>query len=200
VSVNDQAQRSGEGSQGEGSVECGIRLALRDTTQQGPAQPPAGEHVRSRVKARPGRGKRRRPRRARRPFRRRPPAHRPSPGTAFAPTGTWRPLDETLSPMDPLEFTDQKSYPDRVRDSQEKTGMQDALRSGTGEDGVGAVGAGTRSRGHAGRWAGSGAGVAVAGSWVSAPLRRVQALLQRGRCGRAECFRNGLRQACKMAT
>ncbi|KAI8465400.1 MAG: ClpP/crotonase-like domain-containing protein [Monoraphidium minutum] len=46
--------------------------------------------------------------------------------------GTWRALDESLSPMDPLEFTDQKSYPDRVRDSQEKTGMNDALRSGTG--------------------------------------------------------------------
>ncbi|KAI8473992.1 MAG: ClpP/crotonase-like domain-containing protein [Monoraphidium minutum] len=46
--------------------------------------------------------------------------------------GTWRALDETLSPMDPLEFTDQKSYPDRVKDSQEKTGMNDALRSGTG--------------------------------------------------------------------
>lgn len=46
--------------------------------------------------------------------------------------GTWRPMDETLSPMDPLEFVDQKSYPDRVKDSQEKTGMQDALRTGTG--------------------------------------------------------------------
>lgn len=42
-------------------------------------------------------------------------------------------MDETLSPMDPLEFVDQKSYPDRVKDSQEKTGMQDALRTGTGE-------------------------------------------------------------------
>jgi hypothetical protein len=41
-------------------------------------------------------------------------------------------MDETLSPMDPLEFVDQKSYPDRVKDSQEKTGMQDALRTGTG--------------------------------------------------------------------
>lgn len=46
--------------------------------------------------------------------------------------GTWRSLDETLSPMDPLEFYDMKAYPDRVRDSQSKTGMQDALRTGTG--------------------------------------------------------------------
>jgi hypothetical protein len=42
-------------------------------------------------------------------------------------------MDETLSPMDPLEFSDQKSYPDRVKESQEKTGLQDALRTGTGE-------------------------------------------------------------------
>jgi acetyl-CoA carboxylase carboxyl transferase subunit beta len=46
--------------------------------------------------------------------------------------GTWRPLDELMSAVDPLEFTDQKPYPDRVRDSQLKTGMQDAIRTGTG--------------------------------------------------------------------
>jgi len=46
--------------------------------------------------------------------------------------GTWRALDETLSPRDPLEFVDMKPYPDRVRDSQDKTGMNDAIRTGTG--------------------------------------------------------------------
>ncbi|KAF8069433.1 accD [Scenedesmus sp. PABB004] len=46
--------------------------------------------------------------------------------------GTWRALDETLSPCDPLDFVDMKPYPDRVRDSQDKTGMNDAIRTGTG--------------------------------------------------------------------
>uniref|UniRef100_A0A7S0S1R5 CoA carboxyltransferase N-terminal domain-containing protein n=1 Tax=Chlamydomonas leiostraca TaxID=1034604 RepID=A0A7S0S1R5_9CHLO len=46
--------------------------------------------------------------------------------------GTWRPLDETLSPVDPLEFTDQKPYTDRIREAQDKTGLQDAVRTGTG--------------------------------------------------------------------
>eukprot|EP00882_Tetradesmus_deserticola_P017874 GHRQ01019175.1.p1 GENE.GHRQ01019175.1~~GHRQ01019175.1.p1 ORF type:complete len:348 (+),score=138.95 GHRQ01019175.1:209-1252(+) len=46
--------------------------------------------------------------------------------------GTWRPFDETLSPCDPLDFVDMKPYPDRVRDSQDKTGMNDAIRTGTG--------------------------------------------------------------------
>jgi acetyl-CoA carboxylase carboxyl transferase subunit beta len=46
--------------------------------------------------------------------------------------GTWRPFDETLSPVDPLEFTDMKAYVDRIKESQEKTGLQDAVRTGTG--------------------------------------------------------------------
>ena len=46
--------------------------------------------------------------------------------------GTWRPLDETLSPVDPLQFTDQKPYTDRIVEAQAKTGLQDGLRSGTG--------------------------------------------------------------------
>jgi acetyl-CoA carboxylase beta subunit len=50
--------------------------------------------------------------------------------TLGALAGTWRPLDETLSPCDPLEFVDMKPYPDRVRDSQDKTGMNDAIRTG----------------------------------------------------------------------
>jgi len=46
--------------------------------------------------------------------------------------GTWRPLDETMSPCDPLEFRDQKPYLDRLREAQERTGLQDALQTGTG--------------------------------------------------------------------
>lgn len=45
---------------------------------------------------------------------------------------TWRPLDETLSPCDPLEFWDQKAYVDRLKESQERTGLQDAVQTGTG--------------------------------------------------------------------
>lgn len=46
--------------------------------------------------------------------------------------GTWRPMDETLSPVDPLEFADVKSYLDRIKEAQDKTGLQDAVRTGTG--------------------------------------------------------------------
>ena len=45
---------------------------------------------------------------------------------------TWRPLDETLSPCDPLDFKDQKAYSERLRDAQERTGLQDAVQTGTG--------------------------------------------------------------------
>lgn len=47
-------------------------------------------------------------------------------------TGTWRPVDETVSPCDPLEFKDQKAYTERLKDAQEKTGLQDAVQTGTG--------------------------------------------------------------------
>ena len=46
--------------------------------------------------------------------------------------GTWRPLDETLSPCDPLEFRDQKLYTERLKEAQERTGLQDAIQTGTG--------------------------------------------------------------------
>lgn len=46
--------------------------------------------------------------------------------------GTWRPLDELLSPGDPLEFKDQKLYTERLKEAQEKTGLQDAIQTGTG--------------------------------------------------------------------
>jgi acetyl-CoA carboxylase carboxyl transferase subunit beta len=45
---------------------------------------------------------------------------------------TWRPLDETLSPCDPLGFRDQKPYTERLREAQERTGLQDAVQTGTG--------------------------------------------------------------------
>ena len=45
---------------------------------------------------------------------------------------TWRPLDETLSPCDPLEFRDQRLYTERLKDAQERTGLQDAIQTGTG--------------------------------------------------------------------
>jgi acetyl-CoA carboxylase carboxyl transferase subunit beta len=42
-------------------------------------------------------------------------------------------LDANLSSSDPLEFTDTKPYPDRVKASQKKTELKDALRSGYGK-------------------------------------------------------------------
>ena len=45
---------------------------------------------------------------------------------------TWRPLDETLSPCDPLEFRDQKAYTERLKEAQERTGLQDGIQTGTG--------------------------------------------------------------------
>ena len=47
-------------------------------------------------------------------------------------TGTWRPLDETVSPCDPLEFRDQKAYTERLKEAQERTGLQDGVQTGTG--------------------------------------------------------------------
>jgi acetyl-CoA carboxylase carboxyl transferase subunit beta len=47
-------------------------------------------------------------------------------------SGTWRPLDEILSPCDPLEFRDQKQYTERLKEAQERTGLQDAVQTGTG--------------------------------------------------------------------
>lgn len=45
---------------------------------------------------------------------------------------TWRPLDELLSPCDPLLFQDKKTYVDRLEEAQERTGFQDAIQTGTG--------------------------------------------------------------------
>jgi len=45
---------------------------------------------------------------------------------------TWRPLDETLSPCNPIDFYDQKTYTERIQDAQERTKLQDAILTGTG--------------------------------------------------------------------
>ena len=48
-------------------------------------------------------------------------------------SNTWKPLDESLRPTDPLKFRDRKSYSDRLRETQEKTGLVDAVQTGTGQ-------------------------------------------------------------------
>ena len=45
---------------------------------------------------------------------------------------TWKPLSEKLSPLDPLKFCDRKPYSNRIKDTQEKTGLIDAVQTGTG--------------------------------------------------------------------
>jgi acetyl-CoA carboxylase carboxyl transferase subunit beta len=47
--------------------------------------------------------------------------------------GTWRPIDENLRPTDPLKFRDRKSYSDRIRETQEKTKLVDAVVTGLGQ-------------------------------------------------------------------
>ncbi len=42
-------------------------------------------------------------------------------------------LDAKLSSADPLKFTDTKAYPQRIADSQKKTGLKDAVRSAHGK-------------------------------------------------------------------
>ncbi|MEM8778899.1 MAG: acetyl-CoA carboxylase, carboxyltransferase subunit beta [Cyanobacteria bacterium P01_G01_bin.49] len=45
---------------------------------------------------------------------------------------TWKPLNEQLLPTDPLKFCDRKPYSDRIKDTQDKTGLVDAVQTGTG--------------------------------------------------------------------
>ncbi|MDX2096561.1 MAG: acetyl-CoA carboxylase, carboxyltransferase subunit beta [Leptolyngbyaceae cyanobacterium bins.59] len=47
-------------------------------------------------------------------------------------SNTWVKLDETLRPVDPLKFRDRKSYSDRIKEAQEKTGLADAVQTGIG--------------------------------------------------------------------
>ena len=46
---------------------------------------------------------------------------------------TWQPMDEHLHPVDALKFHDRKAYGDRIRDSQAKTGLKDAVKTGIGQ-------------------------------------------------------------------
>lgn len=46
--------------------------------------------------------------------------------------GTWVELNANIAPTDPLKFRDKKAYCDRLKDYQEKTGMNDAVVTGTG--------------------------------------------------------------------
>ncbi|MBE9118398.1 acetyl-CoA carboxylase, carboxyltransferase subunit beta [Lusitaniella coriacea LEGE 07157] len=45
---------------------------------------------------------------------------------------TWKPIDEEISPIDPLGFKDRKPYQDRLRDYQKRTGLTDAVQTGIG--------------------------------------------------------------------
>jgi acetyl-CoA carboxylase carboxyl transferase subunit beta len=47
--------------------------------------------------------------------------------------GTWKPMDEDIRPIDPLKFKDRKAYGDRLRETQEKTGLTDAVKTGMGQ-------------------------------------------------------------------
>lgn len=47
--------------------------------------------------------------------------------------GKYRELDKKLTSGDPLKFEDTKKYTDRVKETQEKTGLQDAIRTAYGE-------------------------------------------------------------------
>ncbi len=47
--------------------------------------------------------------------------------------GTWQPLDERVCPEDPLKFRDRKPYRDRLRESQAKTALRDAVQTGLGQ-------------------------------------------------------------------
>ncbi len=45
---------------------------------------------------------------------------------------TWQPINEHLRPIDRLQFKDRKAYSDRLKESQEKTGLIDAVQTGKG--------------------------------------------------------------------
>ncbi len=47
-------------------------------------------------------------------------------------SNTWKPLNDHLTPLDPLKFRDRKSYSNRIKDTQEKTGLKDAVETGIG--------------------------------------------------------------------
>jgi len=46
--------------------------------------------------------------------------------------GTFEPIDEHLRPVDPLKFADRKPYAQRLQGEQQRTGLSDAVITGTG--------------------------------------------------------------------
>ncbi|WP_017300199.1 acetyl-CoA carboxylase, carboxyltransferase subunit beta [Nodosilinea nodulosa] len=46
---------------------------------------------------------------------------------------TWQAIDTHIQPQDPLKFKDRKGYGDRLRDTQAKTKLTDAVQTGLGE-------------------------------------------------------------------
>ncbi|MEB3231486.1 MAG: acetyl-CoA carboxylase, carboxyltransferase subunit beta [Leptolyngbyaceae bacterium] len=52
--------------------------------------------------------------------------------TQLVDAQTWQPLDQHLRPVDSLDFHDRKSYGDRIRETQAKTGLSDAVQTGLG--------------------------------------------------------------------
>ena len=52
--------------------------------------------------------------------------------TLLVDFGTFKEWDAELGPLDPLNFHDTKSYKDRVKAQQEKTGKKDAIMIGEG--------------------------------------------------------------------
>lgn len=47
--------------------------------------------------------------------------------------GSWQLVAAQIQPQDPLGFKDRKAYADRIRDSQTKTGLTDAVQTGVGQ-------------------------------------------------------------------
>jgi acetyl-CoA carboxylase carboxyl transferase subunit beta len=47
--------------------------------------------------------------------------------------GTFKELDRKMRSTDPLDFQDTKRYKDRIRETMRKTGLNDAVRTGTGK-------------------------------------------------------------------
>jgi acetyl-CoA carboxylase carboxyl transferase subunit beta len=48
---------------------------------------------------------------------------------------TWTPINSEVAPEDPLRFRDRKAYADRIRDTQAKTKLVDAVQTGIGNIG-----------------------------------------------------------------
>jgi len=51
----------------------------------------------------------------------------------FFDEGKYTELDADIESADPLEFTDSKPYPKRIKQAQEKTGLKDAVATGVGK-------------------------------------------------------------------